>query len=189
MTTLAGWENFYVFVGTSAGALIGLQFVVMTLVANRLGGPGRAEAGATFATPMIVHFCAVLLLAGIQTAPWKGIGALAVLWCALGLSGLAYEIIVARRMRKQTAYAPEFEDWVCHVVLPFAAYAALAGSGLTVRGDARGACFAVAAAAMLLLFVGIHNAWDAVTYHIYSSEGIRTIRNLGLPDKSRRAGR
>jgi hypothetical protein len=25
----------------------------------------------------------------------------------------------------------------------------------------------VAAAAMLLLFIGIHNAWDAVTYHVY----------------------
>jgi hypothetical protein len=27
--------------------------------------------------------------------------------------------------------------------------------------------FAVAAAALLLLFVGIHNAWDAVTYHVF----------------------
>jgi len=27
--------------------------------------------------------------------------------------------------------------------------------------------FFVAAAALLLLFAGIHNAWDAVTYHIF----------------------
>jgi hypothetical protein len=27
--------------------------------------------------------------------------------------------------------------------------------------------FAVGAAALLLLFVGIHNAWDAVTYHVF----------------------
>jgi hypothetical protein len=27
MTALAGWGNFYVIVGSSAGALIGLQFV------------------------------------------------------------------------------------------------------------------------------------------------------------------
>lgn len=34
MTALAGWENFYVVVGSSAGALIGLQFVVITLLAG-----------------------------------------------------------------------------------------------------------------------------------------------------------
>jgi hypothetical protein len=41
MTALGGWGNFYVIVGSSAGALIGLQFVVMTLIANMRwpGGP------------------------------------------------------------------------------------------------------------------------------------------------------
>ena len=28
------------------------------------------------------------------------------------------------------------------------------------------ALFAIGAAALLLLFIGIHNAWDAVTYHL-----------------------
>ncbi len=34
MTALGGWQNFYVIVGSSAGTLIGLQFVVMALVAD-----------------------------------------------------------------------------------------------------------------------------------------------------------
>ena len=34
MTALAGWENFYVIVGSAAGALIGLEFVVVTLIAD-----------------------------------------------------------------------------------------------------------------------------------------------------------
>jgi hypothetical protein len=34
----------------------------------------------------------------------------------------------------------------------------------------RGALFGIGAAAMLLLFVGIHNAWDAVTYHVFESK-------------------
>jgi hypothetical protein len=34
MTALTGWENFYVIVGSAAGALIGLQFVVVTLIAD-----------------------------------------------------------------------------------------------------------------------------------------------------------
>src|SRR3954468_664181 len=43
MSAVAGWENFYVIVGSSAGALIGLQFVVMTLIATRPIGPGRSQ--------------------------------------------------------------------------------------------------------------------------------------------------
>ena len=167
MTGLAGWENFYVIAGSSAGALIGLQFVVMTLIASRPLVRGQGEAGAAFATPTIVHFCAVLLLAGIETAPWGEMGAVSVFWGALGVSGMAYEIIVARRMRAQTLYAPVFEDWLFHVLLPFAAYAALAASAFGARSSAGWPPFLVAAAAMLLLFVGIHNAWDAVTYHLW----------------------
>jgi hypothetical protein len=33
-TELAEWNSFYVIVGSSAGALIGLQFVVMALIAE-----------------------------------------------------------------------------------------------------------------------------------------------------------
>ncbi|MER3445884.1 MAG: hypothetical protein C4291_03175 [Candidatus Dadabacteria bacterium] len=47
MTALDGWENFYVIVGSSAGALIGLQFVVVTLIADR-PALRTAEAGAAF---------------------------------------------------------------------------------------------------------------------------------------------
>lgn len=35
MSALAGWQNFYAIVGSSAGALIGLQFVVLSLVASK----------------------------------------------------------------------------------------------------------------------------------------------------------
>jgi uncharacterized membrane protein len=58
----AGGENFYALVGSSAGALIGWQFVVITLVADR-PALRTAEAGAAFATPSVVHFGTALLLA------------------------------------------------------------------------------------------------------------------------------
>jgi hypothetical protein len=167
MTALSGWENYYVIVGSSAGALIGLQFVVITLIADMPIGRGEAQAGHAFATPTIVHFGAVLLLAAILSAPWPGIAPVAVLWGLLGPSGVVYAAIVARRMRQQHAYKPEFEDWLFHVLLPFAAYATLALSAFAVRSRLREALFAVAAAALLLLFIGIHNAWDAVTYHVF----------------------
>jgi hypothetical protein len=69
-------------------------------------------------------------------------------------------------MRKQAVYQPEFEDWLFHVVLPLAAYAILALSPFAASSHARGALFGVGAAALLLLFTAIHNAWDGVAYHV-----------------------
>jgi len=170
MTPLAGWENFYVVVGSSAGALIGLQFVVITLIANTPIAPDQAQAGDAFATPTIVHFSVVLLLAGVQSAPWRGVGPVAVVWGLLGLGGIVYEFIVARRMRVQTLYAPVVEDWLFHVVLPAVAYGTMTVSACIARLNAGEALFATGAAVVLLLFIGIHNAWDAVTYHVFSKK-------------------
>jgi hypothetical protein len=167
MTALAEGVNFYLIVGSSAGALIGLQFVVMALIANLPRGPGAAQAGQAFATPNIVHFGAVLLLSAVLCAPWHRVAGAAVLWGLVGFTGVMYEIIVARRMRVQSAYQPEFEDWLFHLLLPFAAYAMLAIAAYATRNYVRVALFGVGASALLLLFVGIHNAWDAATYHIF----------------------
>jgi len=167
MTPLAGWQNFYVIVGSSAGALIGLQFVVITLVAALPHTPGQEQAGGAYATPTIVHFGSVLFLAAALCAPWHGIRAAAVCWGLLGVGGVAYAIIVAWRLRVQTVYQPVFEDWLCHALLPFGAYATLAASACVIGAYAYEAMFGVAAAALLLLFIGIHNAWDGVTYHVF----------------------
>jgi hypothetical protein len=167
MTELARWTNFFVIVGSSAGALIGLQFVVMALVSDMPRTAGQAQAGHAFATPTIVHFSTVLLLASALSAPWHGMGAPSFLWGLLGLCGLAYALIVTRRLRSQTAYQPVFEDWLFHALLPFAAYAMLAASACFARSHGHQAMFGVGAAALLLLFIGIHNAWDAATYHVF----------------------
>ena len=89
-------------VGSSAGALIGLQFVVLTLVAeNPLAR--SPSLGSTFGTPTIIHFSAVLLLSAIVSAPWHGIVIVAILWGVVDLTGingyytlLAMELNVAR---------------------------------------------------------------------------------------------
>jgi ABC-type transport system involved in multi-copper enzyme maturation permease subunit len=167
MPALAGWENFYVIIGSSAGALIGLQFVVITLVAEIPVIRDVERAGSAFSTPTVVHFGTALLLSAIVSAPWRGIAVPAVMWGLVGLIGVVYSIIVAQRMRTQTAYKPVFEDWLFHFLLPFAAYAALAASAYVARQHVHGAMFGVGAAALLLLFIGIHNAWDAVTYHVF----------------------
>src|SRR6266850_4097158 len=79
MTALTEWANFYVIVGSSAGAMIGLQFVVMTLVADR-EVPTSQALGSAFATPSIVHFVAALLLSALVTAPWQGFATATLVW-------------------------------------------------------------------------------------------------------------
>ena len=165
MTLLAAWQNFYVIVGSSAGALIGLQFVVITLIAD-VPGTGAAQASSAFGTPTIVHLGTALLLSAVLSAPWPGIASVAVAWGLVGLTGLVYSAIVFRRMR-QTASRPVFEDWMFHCLLPFGAYAMLAVTAYSARSHAGGAQFGVGAAGLLLLFIGIHNAWDSVTYHVF----------------------
>ena len=70
-------------------------------------------------------------------------------------------------MHSQTAYRPQTEDWIFHALIPLLAYALLAASPVGVRYQWRQSLFAIALASLLLLFAGIHNAWDAVTYHVY----------------------
>ena len=170
MTELNEWDSFYAIVASTAGALIGLQFVVLSLVTNRAVRTDP-QGGSAFATPTIVHFVAVLALSGILSAPWDGIGAAAISWGLLGLAGVVYCVIVIRRLRRLTAYRPEFEDWLFHVLAPIAAYVTLAVSAFAALSHLREALFGVGAAAMLLLFSGIHNAWDAVTYHVFVKTG------------------
>ena len=166
MPAFSEWESFYVIVGSSAGALIGLQFVVITLIADLPAVRDMKRASSAFSTPNIVHFSAVLLLSAFVAAPWHGAAVVEDLWGGLGVAGMLYAIIVARRMRVQTAYQPEFEDWLFHALLPFASYATLVGSAFASRLNLEKSLFGVGAAALLLLFIGIHNAWDAATYHL-----------------------
>jgi hypothetical protein len=70
-------------------------------------------------------------------------------------------------MRAQAVYRPQAADWLWFAALPLLAYAALALAALAPA--APGALFAVAGAALLLLFTGIHNAWDAVTWHVFNA--------------------
>jgi len=167
MTALTDWENFYIIIGSSAGALIGLQFVVITLMADMPAVQNDEPATGAFTTPSVVHFQVVLLLSAIVCAPWGGFTIVAVLWGLMGFCGIVYSGIVIRRLRGQKAYDPVLEDWFYYVLLPLAAYLALVVSACAAHFHERPALFGVAAAALLLLFTGIHNAWDLVTHLVF----------------------
>lgn len=154
-------------VGTSAAALTGLMFVVITLIADSKQ-PRTKDEIDTYATPVVVHFSAVVLIAAILGAPWPdgraagyGIGLTAV-------AGMVYMAVVLRRLLRPKPYRPVLEDWTWHFVLPFLGYIVLLVAHMSLRHDAHWAPYGIAAVAVLLLFVSIRNAWDIVTYMVVS---------------------
>lgn len=167
MSPLLAWANFYVIIGSSAGTLTGLMFLVITLLAGRT----RASSGTTpalpiaaFNTPTVVHLGVAIFIAALLSAPWQTLAIAAVLLGLTGGGGVGYTLIVLRRTRHQDDYAPVLEDWLWHVLLPLLAYTVLVVAALVLARSPVPTLFAVGAGVVLLLFIGIHNAWDNVTY-------------------------
>lgn len=167
---IAAWESFYVIVGSSGAALTGLQFVVIALT-TELRRRRSTDQFDAFGTPTVVHFCVALLISAILSAPWRELSSAAIAVGAAGAFGLVYTAVVVRRVRRQTAYALVFEDWLFHTGFPFLAYVTLLSAALTLVQHTDDALFGIGSASILLLFIGIHNAWDAVTYIAAMPEG------------------
>lgn len=159
---LKEWESFYVIVGSSAGALTGLQFVVIALIAEARTASTMLEIRA-FGTPTVVHFCAALLVSAILSAPWHSLLSAGLTLSACGAAGLLYVISVVRHARA-SSYNPDAEDWFWYAGVPLASYVALLAVGPLLPRHPALSLFVIAATALLLLFVGIHNSWDSVTY-------------------------
>lgn len=160
---VAGWESFYVIVGSSGAALIGLQFVVIALIAESRIRSSPETIGA-FGTPTVVHFAAALVISAIMSAPWSTLVGIRVALMVLGVAGIGLVANALRRARRQTGYTPVWEDWLWHTILPFAAYGVVFVAASFLASHTTGALFFIAAMALSLLLVAIHNAWDTVTY-------------------------
>ncbi|HEU0003617.1 MAG TPA: hypothetical protein VFQ36_22105 [Ktedonobacteraceae bacterium] len=163
VSILTAWQNFYVIIGSSAGALTGLMFVVITLIAGTRMRRS-SEPIAAFSTPNVVHFGAALLVAAILCAPWQALWNASLPLGLCGLWGIIYVARVARRARRQTDYTPVLEDWLFHTVFPLVSYTALLVAAILLPADSALVLFVTGAATVLLLFIGIHNAWDNITY-------------------------
>jgi hypothetical protein len=160
---LRAWENFYVIVGSSAAALTGLQFVVIALSADARAVQDE-KAVRAFGSPTVVHFCAVLLLAAIVSAPGHTGTTIGICMSVVAAAGLAYALWVVRQARQQTGYQPVFEDWLYHAALPVFSYGCLLVAGVVAFQRPRPALYVVAATSLVLLYTGIHNAWDSAVY-------------------------
>ncbi len=160
---LSAWSNFYVITGSSAAALTGLMFVVITLVA---GGRSQAshEGISMFSTPTVVHFGAALLTSALLNVPWRSLAQAGIMLSLVGLYGVGYTLHVMKRTRRQSAYEAQLDDWLWYAAFPLVGYVALVAAAIGLVPVPVQALFASAGSVLLLIFIGIHNAWDVVTY-------------------------
>lgn len=181
------WESFYVIVGSSAGALTGLQFVVMALIADSRRNPSSDTISA-FGTPTIVHFCAVLVLSAILSAPWPNLTGPTWLLGAAGAIGLIYAGVITLRTSRQKDYKPVLEDWVFHSILPGIAYGLLFAGGILLTSRTTPALFMIGTMTVIMLLVGIHNAWDTVTFLVVTDSKSKAIATENKADNTETTG-
>jgi hypothetical protein len=162
---LSNWQNFYMIVGTAAATLTGLVVIATTLIAGIEKHVPTLNAGiSAFNTPTIVHFCAVLLMAAILSAPWQAFSSLSLLFGLLGLGAVLYLIIVIQQIRHIPGYQTPLKDWLWYIAIPLFAYIVLIIAAVMLSSDPALALYFISAVMLVLLFIGIHNAWDLVTY-------------------------
>jgi hypothetical protein len=161
---LTGWENFYVIAGSSAAGLTGLTFIVITLAAEaRRVNPNGLRI---FITPTIVHFSAVLAAAAFLSMPRQTVLSVSCGCGFAGAAGLLYVGAIGAGIRRiAIAYVPVREDWIWNVILPAAAYGCLFAVAFLILRWPVGSIYCVASALVLLMFVGIHNAWDIAVWN------------------------
>ena len=149
----------------SCAALTGLIFVAVSLIPERrTQHPGAGLAA--FAAPTVTHLVAGLLVSSVLSAPWREPWQAGFAAGVSGLIGAGYCLVVFRRIRRQTDYRPVREHWLWYLTLPMSAYLLLLVMGVVFWRDPGSWAFGFAAAVVMLALIGIHNAWDMVSYMV-----------------------
>ncbi|HMD02411.1 MAG TPA: hypothetical protein VKG44_05540 [Candidatus Baltobacteraceae bacterium] len=164
LTFLGPWSGFFVMTATSAAGLTGLMFVVITLVTGTERLARSRDGIAIFSTPTVTHLGAALLVSAFFCVPWQSLVPIADLTALVGTVGVFYMLRITFRARRLRNYRPDVEDWFWYAMLPFVAYATLVFGAVVLPIVPQHALFGVAGAVLLLIFIGIHNAWDVVTF-------------------------
>jgi hypothetical protein len=152
---MAEWHEFYTLVGTTAGVLIGLIFIVVSLGADH-AIKGDEHRVRVFVTPVLVHFAALLFLALAMVAPVTDLvrgGALGLIGCA----GLAYSANIALLAPQVLPAAERQPLW--YAGLPMIAFSCLLVSAVAFAAGAGIADEVGTIAAVILLITTLRSSW------------------------------
>jgi hypothetical protein len=159
---LEAWHDFYVIVGGAAAALTGLMFVVVSLGSQAM--IARTAPGVrAFVTPTVVYFTTVLVMGGVMTIPSITAVILAGVMVLGSVGALMYLISIGGHQQWRHSKLDRL-DWLWYVALPILSYFLILGAavGIVVR-PALGLEI-VGGTMILLLVIGIRNAWDLVLW-------------------------
>lgn len=160
LQALHGWQNFYTLLGEASATLTGLMFVAASLGARLINDEDDPKV-RTFLTPTVVHFSLVLLLAALMNVPTQTRAALTAQFAVLGLIGAGYSLSHLPRLRGfQHDGSLDRQTWAWNLALPLLGALWLAGAALGLGRSVSVALDAAAVGALLLVMVGLHNAWN-----------------------------
>jgi hypothetical protein len=156
------WHEFYLLMGTAGLTLTGLLFVVVSFGARTVAT--RAATGVrAFVSPNAVYFCTTLVVAAVLLVPNVSPAVVGLFLCVGALASLGYLAYTRVHRRWRENKLPAL-DWVWYVGLPPMSYVVLLISGVGLLLGAAWSMFGVAVALILLLVIGIRNAWDLVIW-------------------------
>jgi hypothetical protein len=199
MTALPeAWHDFYLLAGGASATLAGLMFIAITLYS---GAPGTGAAPRdvrglnTFLSPTLIHFVYVLALASIVLVPTITGTMLGILLILAGLGSLGHVVRTLPFLAEQYRLRRiDRSDLFWYAVMPALVYVMLfdAGGGL-LNADLHAArppyaLDVLAAAAVLLLVMGVHNAWDLMVWMILRQAAAQKADLPSAPQAQRAAG-
>jgi hypothetical protein len=163
---LHGWQNFYFMMGGAAATLAGLMFVALSLGQHLISETTRDQM-RIYATPSIIYFVSVLLLAGVMLVPvFTPVGMALVLVFSGGYGFLRVfrlAIVLIRAARKHQDFT--VADWLAQVLGPVASYALmLIAALLFVLDQSVVGMIAICIATVTLLLSAITNTWGLVVW-------------------------
>lgn len=161
-----GWGEFYLLTGSAAAVLIGLLFVVVTLMQDRPRST-VLTGSKLYMGPVVLHVSFVLVLSAAALTPEITPRALAVIAGAVAIAGLVRGCFVMAgiaRWSKSEPEAPHWSDVWCYGAIPSLFYLLLAVVAAGFWGAQAWAGDALAAAIVALLLISIRNEWDLVIW-------------------------
>jgi hypothetical protein len=156
------WDSFYLLVGSAAGALVGLLFVVASLTVGI--DPTRAERGNKyFLSPTVFHLATVFVVSAITMAP---VMSPAITGALIGTTAFVAFVYAGRNALAltQPIVSQHWTDFWYYGAGPLVCYVALGVLSVQIwQGDAQ-APYRLATLLVVLVLVCIRNAWDLVTW-------------------------
>ena len=168
LETLHSWHNFYFMIGGAAAGLIGLMFVALSLGLQLIENAPKDESHA-FATPSVIYFVTVLVMAGIMLIPAPEP---AIVGLLLIITAFVACFNMFPRWRKLIDSAIRYgdffmSDWTGQIIGPILSYLLLIAAAI---------CFIVIQwplafgtlwlASIVLMLAAISNTWALVAWII-----------------------